>query len=106
MESLVTQNVMHASLCHMPSVGTGGTGGVTPRQGGQVRGGRGEGGQVGKWGTGGWNNGWIGGQEGEKGGEQTGWGHVQVGVRTNLYLMSHSSLPVARPYQLHSVQPP
>ena len=27
MESLVTQNVMHASLCRMTSVGTGGTGG-------------------------------------------------------------------------------
>ena len=98
---LVTQNVMHASLCHMTSVGTGGTGGVTPRQGGQVRGGGGRG-REGRWGS--------GGQVREtRGGERwrtDGVGTCTGGVRTNLYPMSHSSSPAARPYQLHSVQPP
>ena len=86
---LVTQNVMHASLCHMTSVGTGGTGGVTPRQGGQVRG---EGGQVGKWRTGGW----IGGtDEGDRRGrkvENRRGGDVQVGsgqIYTSCPIPSH-----------------
>ena len=50
MESLVTQNVMHASLCHMTSVGTGGTGGRD------------------RWGD--TETGWIG--EGGKGGGRAG----------------------------------
>ena len=40
MENLVTQNVMHASLCHMTSVGVGGGTGEWDRLGkwgGQVR---------------------------------------------------------------------
>ena len=44
MESLVTQNVMHASLCHMTSVTVGSGGGQEGGSGG---------GQVG--GTGGWD---------------------------------------------------
>ena len=37
-------------------------------------------------------------------GEGDRWG--PGGVGTIIYPMSHSSSPVARPYQLHSVQPP
>ena len=64
MESLVTQNVIHASLCHMTRMGGGGetgegrggqlreiSGGMGGTDGGQGGAGKGTGGD--RWGTGG-----------------------------------------------------
>ena len=53
MESLVTQNVMHASLCHMNRDGGSGVGSVEQVGGVVERTGRG---------TGGWGSGETGGQ--------------------------------------------
>ena len=90
-----------------------GTGGQVGRWGqvGGTMGGQGTGGQVGRWG-GRWRGGdrwveqWVdrgtGTDRGTGGGDRWGPG----GVGTIIYLMSHPSLPVERPYQLHSVQPP